>query len=90
MDIRGFGEANVRKFYELGFLKDIPGIYTLDFKKIGELEGFGQKSIDNLQQAISNSKKQPLTPVDIWFGHTFCGRNNCQNTGKRGESFTGF
>jgi DNA ligase (NAD+) len=40
MDIRGFGEANVRKFYELGLLKDIPGIYNLDFKKIGELEGF--------------------------------------------------
>ncbi|MBL7746975.1 MAG: NAD-dependent DNA ligase LigA, partial [Chitinophagaceae bacterium] len=25
MDIRGFGEANVRKFYELGIVKDIPG-----------------------------------------------------------------
>jgi DNA ligase (NAD+) len=31
MDIRGFGDANVRQFYELGLLKDIPGIYTLDF-----------------------------------------------------------
>ena len=25
MDIRGFGDANVRKFYDLGLLKDIPG-----------------------------------------------------------------
>jgi DNA ligase (NAD+) len=31
MDIRSFGEANVRKFYELGFLKDVPGVYTLPF-----------------------------------------------------------
>ena len=35
IDIRGFGDANVRKFYELGFLKDIPGIYRLDFEMIG-------------------------------------------------------
>jgi DNA ligase (NAD+) len=60
MDVRGFGDANVRKFYELGLLKDIPGIYKLNFKKIAELEGFGQKSIENLQTAIENSKKQPL------------------------------
>ena len=32
MDIKHFGAANVRKFYELGLLKDIPGIYTLDFE----------------------------------------------------------
>jgi DNA ligase (NAD+) len=34
MDIRSFGDANVRKFYELGFLKDIPGIYRLPYDKI--------------------------------------------------------
>src|SRR6187399_1659986 len=49
MDIRGFGEANVRKFYEMGLLKDIPGIYNLNFKKIGELEGFGERSIGKLK-----------------------------------------
>jgi len=60
MDIRGFGEANVRKFYEHGWLSDIPGIYKLDFNKIALLEGFGKKSIDNLRQAIEQSKQQPL------------------------------
>ncbi|MCO5290306.1 MAG: NAD-dependent DNA ligase LigA [Chitinophagaceae bacterium] len=60
MDIRGFGEANVRKFYEQGWLADIPGIYKLDFNKIALLEGFGKKSIDNLRQAIEQSKQQPL------------------------------
>ena len=54
MDIRGFGDANVRKFYELGLLNDIPGIYKLDFEKISGMEGFGEKSIANLQMAISN------------------------------------
>jgi DNA ligase (NAD+) len=33
MDIRGFGDANVRKFYELGLLPDVPGIYELELQK---------------------------------------------------------
>jgi DNA ligase (NAD+) len=78
MDIRGLGEANVRKFYELGLLKDIPGIYTLDFEKIGQLEGFGQKSIDNLQIAINNSKTQPLHRLIFGLGIRFVGETTAK------------
>lgn len=78
MDIRGFGDANVRKFYEMGLLKDIPGIYTLDFDKIGEMEGFGQKSIDNLQSAITNSKKQPLHRLIYALGIRFIGETTAK------------
>jgi DNA ligase (NAD+) len=87
MDIRGFGDANVRKFYEMDLLKDIPGIYTLDFKKIAGKEGFGEKSISNLQQAISNSKKQPLHRLIYALGIRFCGRNYCKDIGTGGKSF---
>jgi DNA ligase (NAD+) len=78
MDIRGFGDANVRKFYELGLLKDIPGIYKLDFSAIGKLEGFGPKSMDNLQQAISNSKKQPLHRLIFALGIRFIGETTAK------------
>ena len=78
MDIRGFGDANVRKFYELGLLKDIPGIYKIDFKKISGLEGFGEKSIDNLQQAIGNSKKQPLHRLIYGLGIRFVGETTAK------------
>ena len=78
MDIRGFGDANVRKFYELGLLKDIPGIYTLDFSKISGMEGFGQKSIDNLQTAIINSKKQPLHRLIYGLGIRFVGETTAK------------
>ncbi len=78
MDIRGFGDANVRKFYEMGLLKDIPGIYNLDFKKISELEGFGQKSIDNLQSAINNSKSQPLHRLLFALGIRFVGETTAK------------
>src|SRR5437762_2821482 len=78
MDIRGFGEANVRKFYELGLLKDIPGIYKLNFDKISTLEGFGKKSIDNLQTAIENSKKQPLHRLIFGLGIRFIGETSAK------------
>ena len=78
MDIRGFGDANVRKFYTLGFLKDIPGIYELNYKKIGELEGFGERSITNLQTAISNSKNQPLHRLIYALGIRFVGETTAK------------
>lgn len=78
MDIRGFGEANVRKFYELGLLNDIPGIYKLDFSKIGTMEGFGKKSIDNLQIAIDNSKQQPLHRLIFGLGIRFVGETTAK------------
>lgn len=78
MDIRGFGDANVRKFYELNLVKDIPGIYTLDLTKLSGMEGFGQKSIDNLQQAIANSKKQPLHRLIYALGIRFVGETTAK------------
>ena len=73
MDIRGLGEANIRKFYDLGLLRTIPQIYQLDFSAIGQLEGFGKKSIDNLQTAIENSKAQPLHRLIFALGIRFVG-----------------
>jgi len=78
MDIKHFGAANVMKFYELGLLKDIPGIYTLDFEKIGALEGFGKKSVDNLQSAIEESKKQPLHRLIYALGIRFVGETTAK------------
>lgn len=78
MDIRGFGDANVRKFYDLGLLKDIPGIYILDFDKISGMEGFGQKSIDNLKTSIDNSKNQPLHRLIYALGIRFVGETTAK------------
>ncbi len=82
MDIRSFGSANVIKFYELGLLKYVPGIYTLDFEKISELEGFGQKSIDNLKTAIENSKTQPLHRLIFGLGIRYVGETTAKTLAK--------
>lgn len=78
MDIRSFGESNVRKFYSLGLLKDIPGIYELDFEKIGTLEGFGKKSLTNLQTAIEQSKSQPLHRLIFGLGIRYVGETTAK------------
>ncbi len=78
MDIKSFGEANVRKFYELGLLKDVPGIYQLDYEAIGQLPGFGKKSLENLQAAISSSKTQPLHRLIYGLGIRYVGETTAK------------
>ena len=68
MDIRSMGNANVQKFFELGILKDIPGIYHIDWEKVRQMDGFGEKSITNLKQAIELSKQQPLNRLIFGLG----------------------
>jgi len=78
MDIRSFGDANARKFYELGFLKDVPGIYQLPYEKISQLEGFGEKSIQNLRSAIEASKQQPLHRLIFALGIRYVGETTAK------------
>ncbi|MDQ2863803.1 MAG: NAD-dependent DNA ligase LigA, partial [Bacteroidota bacterium] len=82
MDIRSLGDSNVRKFYTLGFLKNIPGIYDLDFENIGALEGFGKKSIDNLRTAIDSSKSQDLHRLIFGLGIRYVGETTAKILGK--------
>jgi DNA ligase (NAD+) len=78
MDIRSLGEANVRKFYDLGFLTDIPGIYRLPFDKIRQLEGFGEKSVHNLEAAVDASRQQPLHRLIFGLGIRYVGETTAK------------
>jgi len=62
MNIDGLGEKIMEDFFNLGFIKTIPDIYHLDEHKkdLVELEGYGNKSVDNLLEAIENSKQNSL------------------------------
>ena len=78
MDIKNLGEANIRKFFDLGLLKDVPGIYTLNFEEIAKLEGYGKKSIDNLVSAIEQSKLQPLHRLIFGLGIRYVGETTAK------------
>ena len=60
MDIEGLGYQTISTLTQRGWLKDVGDIYYLTREQLAELEGFGEKSIDNLMRAIENSKRRPL------------------------------
>lgn len=78
MDIRGLGDALVRKFFEQGFLKNIVGIYHLPYEKIKTLEGFGEKSMINLKEAIEKSKTQALNRLIFALGIRYVGETTAK------------
>lgn len=90
MDIRSMGNANVQKFWELGLLPDIPSVYHLDWNKIKGLEGFGEKSVTNLQQAIEQSKKQPLNRLIFGLGIRYVGETTAKTLASAVSNITDF
>ncbi len=60
MDIEYLGEKNIDRFVSIGLLDDVADLYTLDFDKVLELEGFKERSVENLRNAIEASKARPL------------------------------
>ncbi len=78
MDIRSFGESNVRKFYAMNLLTNVPGIYQMDFTALEKMEGFGTRSIDNLKAAIEASKTQPLHRLIYALGIRYVGETTAK------------
>jgi DNA ligase (NAD+) len=63
MDIEGYGEKLVNRFYGEGLVCSLPDIYRLTAAQLEQLEGFKRKSAENLISAISRSKQQPFSRV---------------------------
>ena len=70
MNIDGMGIRIIEQFYNQGFIKNIIDIYYLyeHAKEIMELDGFGQKSMDNLLNAINHSKENSLEKLLFGLG----------------------
>lgn len=90
MDIKTFGEANVRRFFAEGLIKDIPSIYAIDFEKLTSMEGFKQKSIDNLKNAIEASKKQSLNRLIFGLGIRYVGETTAKVLAKNVDTIFDF
>jgi DNA ligase (NAD+) len=58
MDIDGLGEKVATRFFDLGLIRDPADIYDLREVQISPLEGFGEKSAENLIRGIERSKEQ--------------------------------
>ena len=80
MNIDGLGEKQIEKFMELKFISKKLDIYYLDRykKEIINLEGFGQKSYDNLILSIEKSKRTTLSRFIFSLGLRYVGENNSE------------
>src|ERR687889_1192571 len=56
MDIDGLGEKLATRLFDLGLIRDVADVYDLEPEQLVPLEGFGEKSAENLIRAIETSK----------------------------------
>ncbi|KXB63604.1 DNA ligase [Leptotrichia wadei] len=78
MNISGLGDKIVEKFIELGKIKTIVDIYSLEKyrEELENLEKMGQKSVDNLINSIESSKNCDFSKVLYALGIPFVGKFN--------------
>lgn len=60
MDIEGMGPQLVSQLLQSGLIRGFDDIYSLRFEDLVELERMGEKSAQNLLDAIRDSKRHPL------------------------------
>jgi len=63
MDVEGLGERTAQLLVERGLVQDAADLYYLKREDLLPLEGFADKSADNLLSAIEVSKERPLAQV---------------------------
>ncbi len=85
MNIMGLGERIIEDFYNMHIIDDFVSIYHLNDRKeeLMELEGFGEKSINNLLENIEQSKKNSLENLIFALGIKGIGEKNAKILAKR-------
>ena len=73
MNIDGLGDAIVQQLLAQHLIHDVADIYSLTKEELVDLEGFGEKSADNLIKAIETSKSVGLARVLFALGIRFVG-----------------
>jgi DNA ligase (NAD+) len=78
LDIKSFGEQNVIKFNEKGWLNNITDVYKLPYETMAAMDGMGKKSVEKLQEGIEKSKTQPLHRIIYGLGIRFVGEGTAK------------
>jgi len=82
LNIDGFGKKIIQNFWDLNMIKYPADIFNLNFKKISNLDGWGDLSSSNLQNAIKKSKKIPLDKLIFAIGIRHIGQENAKTLAK--------
>ncbi|MGN7176960.1 DNA ligase (NAD(+)) LigA [Paenibacillus sp. FSL R5-0490] len=68
MNIDGLGEKVISQLFAENLIKDVADIYKLTYEQLIQLERMGEKSVNNLLQAIQNSKGNSLEKLLFGLG----------------------
>ena len=90
LNIEGFGKKIVENFWKLKLLKFPQDIFKLDFKKIENLEGWGEQSMQNLKYSINQKKNISLDKLIYSLGIRHIGLENAKILSKYFKSFSKF
>ncbi len=74
MDIEGLGEALVDQLVSQHLITNYADLYELDKEKVIQLDRMAEKSVQNLLDAIEQSKNQPLHRLIHGLGIRFVGK----------------
>ncbi|MDO8947172.1 MAG: NAD-dependent DNA ligase LigA [Desulfocapsaceae bacterium] len=73
LDIEGLGKKSMEQLFNLKLVEDIPDIFTLRHEQLAGLEGWGDKSADNVLAATEAAKQPPLGKFLTALGIRFVG-----------------
>ena len=83
MDIEGLGPAVLEQLVEEGLVSSIADLYTLDRQQLASLERLGEKSADNLMNAIEQSKQADLSRLLFALGIRHIGQKAAKLVAQR-------
>ncbi|PYP10975.1 MAG: hypothetical protein DMD59_04050 [Gemmatimonadetes bacterium] len=78
MDIRGLGYERVRALLDAKLIDNVADLYELTPVQLLTLEGFAEKSAQQLVEAIVDSKQQPLSAVLFGLGIRHVGQQGAK------------
>ncbi len=79
MDIEGLGDKRVDQLFDAGLVQRIPDIYRLSAEALQRLERQGERSAQNLVEAIERSRTQPLSRVIFGLGIRHVGEQTARD-----------
>jgi DNA ligase (NAD+) len=80
-NVDGLGKKVIDQFWELKLIETPSDIFNLDYKKIKDLEGWGQLSVANLKEAIKKSSRVMLDKFIYSLGIRHIGEENAKLLG---------
>ena len=80
LNIEGLSESTLEKFIDRGYVKEFADLFHLDRyeEEIKEMEGFGEKSFNNLKASVENARETTLPQVLYGLGIANVGLSNAK------------